>query len=62
MGSRCVPSASGSGSSTIATARNRIVVRAVIVLNGIVGVLIPALFIASAVAGDHVFAALGADD
>jgi hypothetical protein len=40
---------------------SRIVVRALIVLNSIVGTLILALFIASVIARDQVFAALGAD-
>jgi hypothetical protein len=40
---------------------SRIVVRALIVVNLVVGTLILALFIASAIARDQVFAALGAD-
>ena len=44
-----------------ALAASRIVVRALIVLNLIVGTLILALFIASVIARDQVFAALGAD-
>jgi Protein of unknown function (DUF2975) len=44
-----------------ALAAARIVVRALIVLNLIVGTLILALFIASVIARDQVFAALGAD-
>jgi hypothetical protein len=44
-----------------ALAASRIVVRALIVLNLIVGTLILALFIASVIARDQVFTALGAD-
>jgi hypothetical protein len=44
-----------------ALAASRIVIRALIVLNVIVGTLILALFIASVIARDQVFAALGAD-
>jgi hypothetical protein len=44
-----------------ALAASRIVVRALIVLNLIVGTLILALFVASVIARDQVFAALGAD-
>jgi hypothetical protein len=44
-----------------ALAASRIVVRSLIVLNLIVGTLIFALFIASVIARDQVFAALGAD-
>jgi hypothetical protein len=44
-----------------ALAASRIVVRALIVLNLIMGTLILALFIASVIARDQVFAALGAD-
>ena len=44
-----------------ALAASRIVVRALIVLNLAVGTLIFALFIASVIARDQVFAALGAD-
>ncbi len=50
-----------SQSSPSALAASRIVVRALIVLNLIVGTLIFALFIASVIARDQVFAALGAD-
>src|SRR5687767_208019 len=50
-----------SRSFSSALAASRIVVRALIVLNLVVGTLIFALFIASVIARDQVFAALGAD-